>query len=72
MNKKEKKKLKDSLISSFFSHCINIMIEYHTYNYCIDSVLYNELNNFGSHNFSTKFRNETRGDMRKIMVCVGH
>ena len=21
---------------------------------------------------STKFRNETRGDMEKLMVCVGH
>ena len=34
-----------------------------------DSVLYND---FGSHKFSTKFRYETRGDMEKLMVCVGH
>ena len=39
------------------------------YNYYIDSVLYND---FRSHKSSTKFRDETRGNMGKLMVCVGH
>ena len=41
-------------------------------NYILTALQVLNVDGFEDCEFSTKFRAETRGDMEKIMACVGH
>ena len=61
------RKIEKLFLSDYFSHFTNIMTKYHTKDSFIFLLLYltNDWDDFEDYEFSTKFRDKTRGDMRK-------